>query len=446
MARFSPGYHFTPPEGWLNDPNGMVFLDGEYHLFYQWFDGLEVDVNYMCWAHAVSRDLVHWQHLPLAMKPDELGAIWSGSAVCDRLNTSGLFDGKGGLVAAFTHHHPGNNSERQSIAFSADNGRTWRKYAGNPVLGDETSMDFRDPRVFRHEETGKWVMLVGCRHRLFRSDDLLKWEYLGETGFSSECPDLFPLPIEGEEEERWVLSLAGSEYVIGDFDGTGFTPSSDALRVDAGPDFYAAQSWNNAPGGRRIWLAWLNNWEYAQKVPDFGARGFMSIPRDLSLRRTSSGKLALVQQPVPELEALRKETVCFEPGQVVHDKVLFRSHALEIEAVMSPAEDDACGFSVLSSGAEETLVGFDAGGGCGFLDRERSGNPVTSGRFQTPLEMKGGEIRLRIFADRTSVEVFFNEGEAVFSALVYPGEEADGVRWFSKKGASVLRELKIHCL
>jgi fructan beta-fructosidase len=271
MDTYRPLYHFSPVSGWLNDPNGLIWHDGEYHMFYQWHPSVDVDVAGMCWHHAVSPDVVHWQHLDIALEPDSLGAIWSGSAAADTDNTSGLFQGAGGFVAVFTHHAP-SNAERQSLAYSADRGRTWTRYPGNPVLGDDACRDFRDPKVFWHAPTQRWIMIVGVEHQLFASPNLRDWTLLGKPGFKSECPDLFPLAIEGTDEILWGLSLGGRQVVIGTFDGRTFTPQSERVEVDAAPDFYAAQSWENVPGGRRIWIGWLNNWQYAQKLPPFGAR------------------------------------------------------------------------------------------------------------------------------------------------------------------------------
>ncbi|MFC1671952.1 glycoside hydrolase family 32 protein [Planctomycetota bacterium] len=432
MIDLRPHYHFAPSSGWLNDPNGLVYHDGEHHLFYQYEPGLEGDVNAMSWGHAVSPDLVRWTHLPVALSPDPLGAIWSGSAVVDRDNTSGLFDSHGGLVAVFTHHAP-SEAERQSLAFSADRGRTWTKHADNPVLGDDTDRDFRDPKVFRDPEKNRWLMIVGVRHRIYTSADLKSWSLLGETGFSSECPDLFPLPVENEEDTKWILSLAGREYVVGTFDGVRFAAESDAIRVDGGQDFYAAQSWDNVPNDRRIWIGWMNNWKYARELPDFGARGFMTIPRELSLRRTAGGELRLLQNPVRELESLRAGPAT-------------SGNQLEILAVFAPAEGDRCGLKVKMSAKEETLIGYDASARSAFVDRSRSGTTLVDERSSIELPSSGDRVFVRVLVDRLSIESFFNDGEAVLSTQVYSQPSADGVAWFTENGKSRLESLVIYSL
>jgi fructan beta-fructosidase len=430
---YRPHYHAAPQDGWMNDPNGLVYYAGEYHLFYQWCRAIGFEVNTMSWAHAVSSDLVHWKHLPLALEHDEKGAIFSGSAVIDSRNSSGLFGKDGGMVAIFTHHAR-NDAERQSIAYSSDRGRTWTKYAKNPVLGDDSKRDFRDPKVFWHEPTQRWIMIVGCAHQLFSSENLRDWKGLGPTKFSSECPDLFPVPIEGESGSKWLLSLGGREYCLGEFDGTAFKSESGPIEVDGGPDFYASQSWDGVANGRRIWIGWLNNWKYCRQVPEFGARGFMSVPRDLFLRRSADGALKLVQRPVPELAGLRGKETKLAAAALKNGQKLFSSDAFELEAAI-PNPSGRCGFKVRSSASQETRIGYDAAAGCAFIDRERSGNPITAGRFQVPLKARNGKISLRIFVDSTSVEAFFNDGEAVISTLIYPDKET-GTEWFSENGTA----------
>lgn len=436
-----PHFHFSPTKGWLNDPNGLIFHQGEYHLFYQWCEMLKVDTNYMCWAHAVSKDLVHWEHLPVSLEPDELGAIWSGSAVNDANNTSGLFEKGGGLVAIFTHHSRA-DAERQSLAFSSDLGRTWTKYAKNPVLGSDADRDFRDPKVFWHEPSRRWVMVVGVRHRLYASENLRDWTHLSDTGFKSECPDLFPIPLEGRSGSKWLLSLGGREYVIGDFDGRTFHAESPALPVEAGLDFYATQSWECVPDGRRVWIGWVNNWKYSRAVPDFGALGFMSVPRTLELRDIPGSGLRLVQKPVAELSSLRSQVQRPTAGELARG---LKAGAFEIEAELTPSAGDRCGFAVRTSenGSQQTLVGYDQASGTIFIDRDRSGLAVTNGTMSAPLPLRGGRVKLHAYVDTLSVEVFFNDGEAVLSAQIYPDAGSQGLRWFSENGKSGVEDVSL---
>jgi fructan beta-fructosidase len=444
MPDYRPKYHVSPATGWLNDPNGLVFYEGEYHLFYQWCELLDVDVTKMQWAHAVSKDLVHWEHLPLALSPDSLGAVWSGSAVADTQNTSGLFktsNNSGGLVAAFTLYkrgvqgNPDKSCERQGIAFSSDRGRTWTKYAGNPLFGDENSKDVRDPKVFWHAPTRRWIMIIGVEQQLFGSPNLKDWTYLSHTGFKSECPDLFPVRIENEPGSKWVVSLGGTDCCIGEFDGEKFHAESAPMRVDHGADFYASQSWDGIPDLRRVWTAWLCRWEYAGKVPDFGARGVLSIPRELLLRRQSDGTLRLIQRPVPELAALRKERLAID-AKLSQPNELFRGDAFEFSATLRPAAGDVCGIKVLGNASSGTLIGYDAKEGCVFVDREHSGNAVITGRYATRMPLRNGSVLMTVFVDRCSVEVFFNDGDAVFSNLVFPLDNSSGVYWTTATGTS----------
>jgi len=450
VSRFRPAFHLSPPTGWLNDPNGLVYYRGEYHLFYQWCDALQIDVTKMHWAHAVSTDLVRWKHLPHAIAPGDECAIWSGSAVVDSSNTSGFFNGGEGLVAAYTEFkklaNPERTTEKQGIAFSRDNGRTWTKYDDNPVLTCGNHKDFRDPKVFWHAPTQRWIMIIGVEQQLYASTNLREWQYLSHTGLKSECPDMFSLPIENEASRKWVISLGGVEYSVGEFNGSRFTHDGPPIQVDHGGDFYASQSWENAPDGRRIWLAWMSQWKYAGKVPDFGARGLMTVPRELSLRRMPGGALRLVQRPVPELSSLRKECLIERARIGGSSERLFASDTFEIRASLRPAGGGSCGFRVLASKDCETVIGFDDVRVVGFVDRERCGSDVTTGVFTAPVRKIDGRVDVQIFVDRCSVEVFFNGGETVFSNLVFPREGARDATWFSSNGSSAAERCMAHSM
>ncbi|WP_355660438.1 glycoside hydrolase family 32 protein [Halomonas salifodinae] len=328
VAPARPGLHFTPPEGWMNDPNGLVVFEGEYHLFYQYHPHDRV-WGPMHWGHAVSRDLCRWEHLPVALHPDAAGMCFSGSAIVDRHDTSGLFDGEPGLLAFYTEHRepPGDPGEpgrptyvqAQCLAYSRDRGRSWQKYPGNPILASPGPRDFRDPKVIWHEPSRRWVMALACGQaiRFYVSTNLLDWTLASEFGDGQgahtahpwECPDLFELPVEGqapgEPATRWVLVVGigasaeepfGSftQYFVGHFDGERFHndhPAETVLMMDEGRDFYAVQSWSDMPAtdGRRLAIAWLNNWLYANQVPESGWRGAMSFPRELGLVATPEG-------------------------------------------------------------------------------------------------------------------------------------------------------------
>src|SRR6185503_11403082 len=311
-----PEYHFTPPQNFMNDPNGLVFFDGKYHLFYQHNPFGNV-WGHMSWGHAVSRDLIHWEHLPVALHEEGGNMIFSGSAIVDWQNTSGLGnDDNPPLVAIYTGHSE--VEQNQNLAYSLDRGRTWMKYEGNPILSIG-ARDFRDPKVFWHKGTQKWVMVTALsdqhKVRFDSSSDLKHWTHLSDFGPSGavdgiwECPDLFPLTAEGQPGlGKWVLKVdalkgTGAQYFIGEFYGTRFindTTDDQILRVDYGNDFYAAQSWSDEPNDRRIWIGWLNNWHYANLTPTSPWRGLFSIPRELHLRQYPEG-LRLIQKPIEEL-------------------------------------------------------------------------------------------------------------------------------------------------
>ncbi|MGH7145660.1 MAG: GH32 C-terminal domain-containing protein [Planctomycetota bacterium] len=461
-----PGFHFTSRAGWINDPNGLIHFAGETHLFYQWSPRFGVnDPLSMHWCHAITHDFVTWEPLPMALPPDELGSPWSGSCVADVSNSSGLFEtAVGGLVAVYTAHHP-NGAERQCLAVSADRGRTWAHHQGNPVLGDDTTRDFRDPKVFWHAPTGHWTMIVGVPHRLYTSPDLKKWTLSQELPFKSECPDLLPVPIEGETGERWLLNLGGREYVIGQFDGEHFTPDGPARPVDGGPDFYAPQAWNDLPplteaerahspagcadhARRAVWIGWMNNWQYAKAVPHFGAWGVFSIPRELTLRRHADGALRLIQRPVREL-GQKAQPQAVTGGDASEDDVLARGRRFVLDLRLRVAPGDCCGVQVFMATDEVELppedptaagadshglwVGFDDARKCWFLVRQPEEQSLPPGRFEWPVEDagSGGERRLRLVLDECVLEAFADDGAVVFSSQVFAPFGNDLSMWFS---------------
>lgn len=468
LAPRRPRVHFAAPAGWLNDPNGLVYLDGEYHLFYQHHPGSLV-WGPMHWGHAVSRDLVQWEQLPIALAPDEQGMIFSGSAVVDSGNTAGF--GAGALVAIFTHHRPGR--EVQSLAFSTDRGRSWEKYTGNPVLAPaDAPPDFRDPRVLWYEGAGggHWVMLlaVGQETWFYTSPDLKRWRKVSSFGAGHsahsgvlECPELVCLPVDGGPERRWVLVVgvqrggpaggSGVRYFVGSFDGESFTSDDppDVVRwADYGADFYAAQAWQNAPGGRTLWLAWMSNWAYARETPAATWRGMMSAPRELALA-SDGGQLRLVQRLTPELTAGWPAPQSFRDltipaGRLALDGVRGEILLLEATFDVSGAAARSLGLRVRVGGGAGIAVGYDREREELYLDRSQawwgSGGQVIQA---APLAPRDGLVRINILVDTASVEVFADEGRVVLTSQAFPPPDCAGVELFAEGGAARLAELKV---
>ena len=473
---YRPQVHFTPNANWINDPNGLVFLDGEWHLFYQ-YNPFGNTWGHMSWGHAVSRDLVHWLELPVALAEDDRYMIFSGSVVVDAANTSGFgAPGAPALVAIYTGAQQGDGGlQNQQLAWSADRGATWTKYAGNPVL-DRGLADFRDPKVFWHDATSRWVMAVALpverQVSFYASPDLKQWRHLSDFGPAGatagiwECPDLFALPVHGEPgDTAWVLKVdvfdghacgsSGAQYFVGHFDGTRLvadTASSGAARwVDHGCDFYAAASWANIPAadGRSIWIGWMSNHRYAQQTPTGPWRGAMSIPREVSLRRAARGPV-LLQRPVRELEALRSDVWHLEGVELGSEvRTLARGsgtgQAVEIMATFKLHSAREFGLKLRVGTDEETLVGYDSAAGTVFIDRSRSGvvpEPTHfAGRRQAPHACSGGRLRLRVLLDRCSVEVFVDDGEVVLTELIFPSPPSDGLCLYAIAGTVAVESL-----
>jgi len=474
---FRPQYHFSPPKNFMNDPNGMVYYKGEYHLFYQ-HNPYGDAWGHMSWGHAVSTDLIHWQHLPIALLEENEIMVFSGSAVVDWQNSSGLcknpdFLDKSCLVAFYTGH--GRGKQTQNLAYSNDSGRTWTKYSGNPII-DINSKGFRDPKVFRYEPSRKWVMVtvLAGEHkvRFYGSTNLRQWSLLsdfgpaGATGGAWECPDLFQLKIDkSHDESKWVLIVnvnpggiaggSGGQYFIGRFDGTRYTndnAASQQLWVDYGKDFYAAVSWSDIPAsdGRRLWLGWMNNWQYANDVPTHPWRGAQSVPRVLTLRQYPEG-IRLVQNPVVEMQNLRGQHFRFEPQNIEGDNSLLADRVagdtLEIQAEFRLASASEFGLKVRKGPGEETLIGYDAKNEQVFIDRTHSGKVNFSnafpGRCNAALPPQDRKVRFHIFLDRCSVEVFANDGHMVLTELIFPDPNSRRIQLYSKDGSAKLVSLDI---
>lgn len=480
-----PQVHFTPPINWMNDPNGLVYVDGEYHLFYQ-YNPLGNSWGHMSWGHAVSPDLMHWEHLPLAIPETESEMAFSGCCVFDEANTSGLgTQDSPPMVAIYTGHGPGR--QVQNVAYSLDRGRTWQASDKNPVL-DVGLADFRDPKVFWHAPTERWVMVVSRAVErvlvFYGSENLTDWTELSRFGPAGslnkpnwECPDLFELPMLADDgtplpgETRWVLEVdvgggaiaggSGSEYFVGHFDGERFRAEQAARWVDYGRDFYAPVSWDNIPedDGRRIWIGWMNNWE-TSLVPTSPWRGAMSVPRTLALKRVAFNSeepavITLVQQPVRELSTLRGDarslttasgwppTALTEPGEL-------EDMPCELEVTIEPADARSAGLRIRTGEDEYTEIGYDRFDAAVYVDRTKSGNvgfhPAFAGRHRAPARVVGGVVKLRVVVDRSSVEVFVNDGEAVITDRIFPSNHQPTLEAFTGSAKATVkatvRELK----
>ncbi|MBB6402739.1 glycoside hydrolase family 32 protein [Arthrobacter sp. AZCC_0090] len=490
-----PILHYTAKNTWLNDPNGLVWHQGVYHLFYQNNPFDNVWGN-MSWGHATSTDLLHWTEHPVAIACDEEEDVFSGSIVVDDGNTSGFGTMENpALVAIYTSAfkegsaHQG--TQAQSLAFSTDAGMTWSKYAGNPVLG-RGSAHFRDPKVFRHEGPAGscWVMVaVEAQHQqvvLYRSANLKDWEYLSTfgpanaTGGEWECPDLFPLPVDGDPDNvKWVMVVninpgavaggSGGQYFVGDFDGVQFTADFDSLVpadadgttdlriclwLDWGRDYYAAVSFSNAPENRRIMMGWMNNWDYANSLPTSPWRSAMSLAREVELA-TVEGLVRLIQRPALPLD-------CGEPTRTIQNMEIHNSlvrlpdavpgSAQLIDAEILPGTARTVAFRLLgaSSGSAATVLSFDAITSRLTLDRRNSGNTSFHDKFASaesaPVKLDGGVLRLRLIVDQCSVEVFAQDGRVVLTDLVFPLSGNLRTDVSVEGGTAIVRKLAVTAL
>lgn len=458
-ATYRPAYHYTPEKNWVNDPNGMVYLDGEYHLFYQ-YNPFGDKWGHMSWGHAVSKDLKTWEELPLAI-PETMNAdssttmVFSGSAVVDSLNTSGFFEKgfKKGMVAIYTSHIDKKGTglaQHQSLAYSSDKGRTWKFYDKNPVL-DIKLKDFRDPSVFMYE--GKWRMIVvkslEYTAQIYESADLKNWKLLSEFGKIGdyakiwECPSLFKVPVENSDKFKWVSMISsahedtdyvGMQYFVGEFDGKKFTPDAQTgvLRIDYGKDFYAAVPFNNLPAKDKnpMIMAWVNNWAYAGDIPSEGRRGMFSMPRKLSLVN-ENGKFHLVQKPV-FADNIHTETLTLKASELSEVKTLeMKSNSYRLNLTIDLANTKGVSVDLLKNGEEKSILNYDVTSQKLSFDRTKSGKVDFNKTFPSVESMKvipqNGILKLDIFVDNSIVEIFANDGRAVLTDLVFPNTKTGNV-------------------
>lgn len=470
--RYRPQFHFSPAKNWTNDPNGLVYLDGEYHLFYQ-YNPFGNKWGHMSWGHAVSGDLVHWRHLPLAIPELDSVMIFSGSAVIDVNNTSG-FRNKAGpppMVAIYTAHviadssKPDNYRQEQHIAYSLDKGRTWMKYKGNPVL-DIHKKDFRDPKVFWHNKTNQWVMAVVLPHehkvQFYTSPNLKRWTYLSEFGPAGdvqniwECPDLLEVPIANQPgKKKWVLinsQQTTMQYFVGDFDGKIFRNENTVekiFRPDHGPDYYAAVTYNLPANQQPVMLGWANNWTYANDIPTFPWKSAMALPRNLYLNKIGNDWV-LIQRPVAALKSLR--TSPFTANNLViagTRRLAAHGQQIELELIFRTEQRSIAGVRLAVAGETAVVIGYDAASEKLFFDRSGVGDTsfnhsyAALSHFDVPLVTADRKIRLHIFFDNSIIEVFANDGAAVMTAQIFPRKGDDGIELFSQQGSTRFDSVKI---
>lgn len=458
--KFRPYLHYAPNENWMNDPNGLIYFKEEYHLFYQ-YNPNDSKWGPMHWGHAVSKDLIDWEELPIALYPDKNGTIFSGSAVIDWNNTTGFFPEEPGMVAIFTHHleNQANNppKQSQSLAYSYDNGRTWIKYQNNPVLEHNSKVDFRDPKVFWHHASNKWVMVLatGQTVSVYSSNNLKDWSFESEFGEHVgshdgvwECPDLFELQIDNSQESKWVLIVSigddpsldkGSrtQYFIGTFDGSEFKAEHDEIKwLDYGKDNYAGVSFSDVPD-RRIYLGWMSNWRYANSVPTVGWRSQMTLPRTLTLSR-SGGRLQLLQRPVDEVENYFSKKIEIN-DELVKDKMEINIEEPRLEMVfnINNISSKEYALTLHHSDEQQTTIKINTKLNQLLLDRKHSGKVNFSDNFsldQTLMLQDTEFINLRIIMDSASVEVFVNEGVYALTSLIYPDKVCKKISISSKDG------------
>ena len=438
--RFRPSYHHTPAYGWMNDPNGMFYKDGEWHLCYQYNPYGSLWEN-MTWGHSISKDLIHWEALPNAVEPDAIGTIFSGSCVVDKNNTAGY--GKDAIIAYYTS---AGEAQTQSMAYSTDGGRTFTKYEKNPVIVSNVP-DFRDPNFFWHEATQKWIMLLaaGQEMQIYSSPNLKDWtmessfgrEYGNHDGVW-ECPDMMPLTVRGTGQQKWMLVCNinpggpfggnATQYFIGQFDGHQFTCESKpevTKWMDYGKDHYATVSFDNAPEGRRVVIAWMSNWQYANQVPTKQFRSANSIPRDLDLF-ADGNEIYCGVTPSKEMLAMR--------GNKVKRLTDACELIVDVKGTMELVLSNAKG--------EQVVMNYDARQQTFAMDRTKSGDVGFSEAFPatTIAPTHGALKQLRIFIDHSSIEVFDADGKMAMTNLVFPSEPYNTLK--IKGGKATIYEIK----
>lgn len=486
--KFRPIYHHTPAYGWMNDANGLVYKDGEYHLYFQ-YNPYGSKWGNMHWGHSVSKDLVHWTHEQPAIARDTMGHIFSGSCVVDHNNTAGF--GKDAIIAFYTSHKglPGNHQrQQQCIAYSLDNGRTYTKYEGNPVVTPFDGLEnFRDPKVFWYAPQNKWVMIVSAdkNMRFYESKDLKKWSYMSEWGAGYgpqpnqfECPDFFEMAVDGNaQHKKWVMIVninpgfvyggSGTMYFVGQFDGHKFTcdtAPNDVKWLDWGKDHYATVTYSNTPG-RIIAMPWMSNWQYANLTPTQQFRSQNALPRELKLYTADNGELLVSAAPVKETEALRNKATDLGSFEGEKQAKIDNEGAFELDFDLQAGTADKCGVELANAKGEKVSIYYDVKAQHFVMDRAESGitefgnkvephqldNAQSLKRYKevtvnyhnafalgtwAPVPIKADAHHVQIFVDKSSVELFVDGGRIAMTNLVFPNEPYNQLRFFGGKVAN----------
>ncbi len=471
--RYRPQYHFSPPQNFMNDPNGLVYFRDKYHLYYQ-YNPSAMEAGNQAWGHAVSNDLVHWENLPVAIPSTPAGYIFSGSAVVDRLNASGFFPGSadGGIVAIYTlaTYDGGQNSQKQNVAYSLDAGQTFTDYGGNPVV-DRGEAEFRDPQVFWHPPTESWIMAVALSRQwkvlFYATQDLKSWTQVGSFGPAGllgdqyEVPNLMRVRIEGTDQHKWVLLVSinpgapqggsATQYFVGEFDGHNFVPDDDATRfMEFAKDAYAMQTYNNMAWRDAVAITWLSNWQYTNAAPTHPWRGQMSVPRVLTLRTTAADSgYVLAQNPAPELERLRDRVL--HSGPVSVDEAtpfslpLDGRQSLEVQVTAASPGGGGMATVSLTNGAESLVIAYDWGAQKVYVDRggtQGFSHPDFTATFATGYAA-GGAVKLRALFDVSTLELFVDDGVRVATSLFFFKDPPDSLV-FSAQGGATEMDLQVY--
>lgn len=470
---YRPNFHFTPKKAWMNDPNGMFYLNGMYHLYFQYYPDSNV-WGPMHWGHATSTDMITWEEQPIAIYPDSLGYIFSGSSVVDVDNSSGFArDDKTPIVAMYTLHDIKGEQQgqmdfqSQAIAYSLDEGQTFTKYDKNPVIHNPGIKDFRDPKVIWDSFHKKWIMVLAAGNKLmfYSSTNLKDWklesdfgEHIGIQDGVWECPDFFPMKIEGTNEIKWVVLQSinpghinggsGTEYYIGDFDGNSFVLDKNfekqleekkAIWLDYGRDNYAGVTWSNIPDsdGRRLFIGWMSNWDYALVVPTTAWRSAMTIARELKLKKVGDNYM-LLSEPVRELDAYKQTKIVQKDILFKDEFTIIDNHSIDVnksvvEIQLSNLNQDIYTFSLSNTSGDLLTFGINNMEQYYFMDRTKSGitgfsekfaNTISKAKFEKPLE----KIHIQIVLDKTSIEVFYNHGETVMTEIFFPNKPMESLK------------------